>query len=328
MPFGNIVMSIRYDRPDGAIRTLRTMSLETDWLDDFLAIVEHSGFSRAAEARHVTQPALSRRIRALEDWVGARLFLRTTHKVLLTPAGELFRTTAEDVLRRLASGRLEAKEQAESTGEQLRFAATNALALTFFPEWLRRVEVTLPFVASIQLVANHMEACERIMLQGGAQFLLGHHHPSVQTQLGPQQFLSHKVGTDVLIPVAAPTPGSKTRPLFTLPGTEAEPIPYLSYQPESGMGSIVAAVRRQSSLKAQLKIAFNSHLAKLLVTMAIDRRGMAWLPESLIAEHLASGSLVRAGEPAWDIPIEIHLFRARARMAKTAETFWNAVTRD
>ena len=48
------------------------------WLEDFLAIAEDGGFSRAAERRHVTQPALSRRIRALEDWLGAPLFERMT----------------------------------------------------------------------------------------------------------------------------------------------------------------------------------------------------------------------------------------------------------
>lgn len=299
------------------------MSLEMDWLEDFLAIVEHGGFSRAAEARHVTQPALSRRIRALEDWVGAPLFVRTTHKVLLTPSGDVFRVTAEDVLRRLAAGRSEAKEQAETVTEQLQFAATNALALTFFPEWLRKVEAELPFMANIQMVANHMEACERIMLQGRAQFLLGHHHPAVETQLTPRQFISHKLGTDVLIPVAARMSADDPQPLFALPGMEDAPIPYLSYQPESGMGSIVAAVRRTSPMKAVLKPCFTSHLAKMLVTMTVERRGMAWLPESLIGEHLASGSLARAGDSQWDIPIEIHVFRPRARMTKTAETFWN-----
>ncbi len=40
------------------------------WLEDFLAIAEEGGFSRAAERRHVTQPALSRRIKVLEEVAG------------------------------------------------------------------------------------------------------------------------------------------------------------------------------------------------------------------------------------------------------------------
>ena len=69
--------------------------MELIWLEDYLALAETLNFSRAAEARHVTQPAFSRRIRALENWVGADLFARTTHGVALTPAGEHFHNQAE-----------------------------------------------------------------------------------------------------------------------------------------------------------------------------------------------------------------------------------------
>ena len=51
------------------------LPMELVWLEDFLALAEALNFSRAAEARHVTQPAFSRRIRALEGWIGAALSL-------------------------------------------------------------------------------------------------------------------------------------------------------------------------------------------------------------------------------------------------------------
>ena len=87
--------------------------MEMAWLEDFLAILECGGFSRAAERRNVTQPALSRRVRALEQWVGTPLFDRSTHAVTLTPAGQRFRETAEDLLRRLQLGRDAALEAAK-----------------------------------------------------------------------------------------------------------------------------------------------------------------------------------------------------------------------
>ncbi|MBL9048416.1 MAG: LysR family transcriptional regulator, partial [Tabrizicola sp.] len=45
--------------------------MDLNWLEDFLALAESRSFSRAAEVRGVTQSAFSRRIRALEDWLGA-----------------------------------------------------------------------------------------------------------------------------------------------------------------------------------------------------------------------------------------------------------------
>ena len=62
--------------------------MDTAWLEDFLAIVDEGGFRRAAERRAISQPAFSRRINALEEWVGASLFDRASHSVTLTAAGE------------------------------------------------------------------------------------------------------------------------------------------------------------------------------------------------------------------------------------------------
>ncbi|MDE1150516.1 MAG: LysR family transcriptional regulator [Azospirillaceae bacterium] len=294
--------------------------MEIAWLKDFLAVVAHGGFSRAAENRNITQPALSRRIRALEDWVGTPLFHRTTHSVELTAAGDSFQVTAEETLRRLASGRDEAREVAQGHAEQLRFAATNALSLTFFPAWLRGVEAVLPFTINVQMAANHMDICERMMIQGQAQFLLCHHYPGAATLLAPGQFRSIHVGDDVLVPVSAPD--GEGGPLFVLPGSAAAAVSYLAYRPESGMGRIVAAALETGLPPTCLKPTFTSHLAKLLVTMALEGRGLGWSPLSLVGDHLARGELVRAGDEGWDIPMEIHLYRSRARQTAVAEKFW------
>ncbi|WP_448208548.1 LysR family transcriptional regulator [Azospirillum sp. sgz302134] len=299
------------------------MTMEIAWLEDFLAVLECGGFSRAAERRNITQPALSRRVRALEQWVGTPLLDRSTHAVTLTPAGTRFRTTAEDLLRRLQHGREEALEAAQAASDTLRFASTHALSLTFFPSWLRGLEAEMPSGAVVQLVADTMAACERTMVQGEAQFLLCHHHPAASTALGPDHFLSVHVGDDVLLPVSAPdAPGSAT-PRHALPGSADSPVPYLAYRGESGMGRIVAASRALNGPPAWLKPVFSSHLAKLLVTMALDGRGVSWSPLSLVEDALASGALVRAGDERWDIPMEIRLFRSRARQSATAERFWS-----
>lgn len=139
-----------------------------------------------------------------------------------------------------------------------------------------------------------------------------------------RQFLSHPVGVDVLMPVSAPA-GRGGGLCFALPGTEEHALPYLSYRPEAGMGRIIAAVREGGPEKAFLRSCFESHVAKLLVTMAVEGRGLAFLAKSRIAEELAQGTLVRAGDATWDIPIEIHRFRPRTRLSSTAEAFWATV---
>ena len=85
------------------------------WLEDFLALAATGNFSRAAEDRHSSQPAFSRRIRALEQWVGVDLLDRTTQPAKLTPAGEWFRQVAEDLLATVTRMPDEAKRVVELT---------------------------------------------------------------------------------------------------------------------------------------------------------------------------------------------------------------------
>jgi DNA-binding transcriptional LysR family regulator len=298
--------------------------LELSWLEDFTALVECQNFSRAAERRNMTQPAFSRRVRALEDWVGTPLFDRGSHRISLTPAGEQFRAVAQDVLRRLYQGRQQALETGHAATSALRFAATHALSLTFFPAWMRKLEEKI-HLGQVELVADNMAACERIMLEGQAQFLICHHHPAAATRFDNQDFVSVSLGDDMLIPVTARNgPGT---PLYQLPGTPDAPLPYLAYNEKSGIGRIIASARAQDGLPCWLAPVFTSHLGIVLKTLAADGRGIVWSPESLVRDDLADGGrLMRAGDPDWDIPVEIRLFRPRAGQNEKAEHFWAALT--
>jgi DNA-binding transcriptional LysR family regulator len=297
--------------------------MELSWLEDFLALVDCRNFSRAAELRHMTQPAFSRRIRALETWVGVALFDRTSHPVPLTEAGQRFRPVADEMLRRLFQARESAREADRLAATTLRFAATHALSLTFFPSWLRRFEVgTKP--GAIRLMSESMQTCERIMMQGEAQFLLCHYHPAAVSGLDPTQFRSIRIGEDVLMPVSAPDDRGHPRYALVAGVAGAAGLPYLAYSTESGMGRIVRAAQRVERM-ALLDPVVTSHLAGVLRAMAADGRGIAWLPRSLISEDLDRAVLVLAGDETWQIPMEIHLFRPRARQSAAAEQFWSFV---
>ena len=77
------------------------MKFEFIWLEDFLALASTGNFTRAAEDRHSSQPAFSRRIRALEEWIGASLVDRSTQPARLTEVGEWFRSVAAELVARV-----------------------------------------------------------------------------------------------------------------------------------------------------------------------------------------------------------------------------------
>lgn len=298
--------------------------MELAWLEDFVALADCLNFSRAAERRNMTQPAFSRRVRALESWIGAPLFDRGSHRIALTPAGIQFQPVAQDILRRLYQARQEALD-AQALASSLRFVSTFALSLTFFPAWMRKLEEIMA-LGPVELIADNMQACEKVMLGGQAQFLLCHHHPAASHKLDPQDFVSIPIGQDVLVPLTAAA--GDGAPQFRLPGNPEEPVPHLAYSERSGIGRILAAVRASEAPPVWLKPVFTSHLAIALKTMASDGRGVGWIPASLAADDLApKGTLVRAGDERWDIAVEIRLFRPRARQNDRAEDFWAVLSK-
>lgn len=271
------------------------------WLEDFLAVAATGNFSRAAELRHMTQPAFSRRVRALEDWLGAPLFDRSVQPARPTPVGEWLLPVARSLLAEVDRLPAAARALAQADAATLRFAATHALSFTFLPGWLRALESRVA-LGPVQLVSDGQPRCEALLRQGQVQFVLGHAHPGVRGPLDEAGCPSVAVGADRLLPVSAP-------------GADRQAL--LSYGESSGLGRILRRLRAPAG-----QVVFTAELASVLRTMALDRRGLAWLPESLVVDDLASGRLaVDDGAP---LPLEIRLHRERGPLPPAAEAFWAA----
>lgn len=289
------------------------------WLDDFLVLAETGNFSRAADERHLTQPAFSRRIRSLEEWLGTDLFDRSVQPARLTEAGEWMRGAAQELLAQVERLPGEARTVAEAHSSTLRLASTHALSFTFLPRWLRGLEARSE-VGRIQLDSDVLARCESLLQQGKVHLVLSHSHAEARGALDAAGYASTQVGSDELIPVSATD--AKGRPRHRLTGTGATPVPVMAYSEASGLGRILRAVRGQALAALPTEVVFTAHLASVLRTMVLDGRGLAWLPRTLIAEDLSSGTLVEAASPEWCIPLEIRLYRDDITLGRAAESFW------
>ena len=296
------------------------MVMDFDWLRDFLALAEHRTFSRAAEVRNITQPAFSRRVRALEEWIGTALFARSAQGAALTPAGLYFRPQAQALLGLLERARRETRSVGESETAALAIAATHALSFTFFPGWVREVTRSRA-PGAINLISDSMTACEQLLLSGQVHFLLCHFHPDARAGLAADRFPSLRVGDDVLVPMCAPDAQGQAK--WSLESGRTPPIPYLSYGEASGLGRIITAC--QGDKLAHAVTRFTSQLAATLATMARDGHGVAWLPRTLTSEDQRRGQLVRAGSERFDIPVEIRLFRSLETRNRAADELWDDI---
>lgn len=300
------------------------MTMNLSWIDDFMALEASGNFSRAAEERHMTQPAFSRRIRALEEWLGADLFDRSSQPARVTDVGEWFRAVARDLQARVAGIPGEAQGIAEASATTLRFAATHALSFTFMPRWLHALEAQAS-MGPLQLMSDTQQKCETLLAQNQVHFMLAHGHPGVRGPLDEAEFPSLVVGSDQLIPVSAPD--ADGRALHGLPaGGKGATVQWLGYSAESGLGRILRELKGPALDRLHVRQVLTAHLASVLRTMALDQRGLAWLPQLLVGDDIARRQLVVAAPIAWHIDLEVRLYRHPGQAGKAAEAFWQAAT--
>src|SRR3954468_5033570 len=108
--------------------------MDFDQLETFLAVARLSSFSRAAERRFRTQPAISAQIRALEEEVGARLLDRSGGKVAVTAAGKGFQRYAEEPLEQRRVVLIALAEMDRVPRGEIVVAANEGTCLHILPE--------------------------------------------------------------------------------------------------------------------------------------------------------------------------------------------------
>lgn len=257
------------------------------WLEDFLALIDCGTFSAAAQQRNVTQPAFSRRIRMLENWLGAELVDRSAHRFTPTATALRFEREMRALVGRTQE--LRGRMRADTVGDrQLTVTTPHTLMVTHLPVWLRRFQAWQPETAFRVRTGNSGE-CIRQLEQGDADLLIaweaeGADEPGGQALPARQRI---HLTVEYLLPVMASAAGES--PLVRGPGARLQ---LLAYPEESFLGRVV----RRHCLPAlpprmQVEPVCESSFAAGLKAMCLAALGVAWLPGSLVARELAQGAL-------------------------------------
>ncbi|SEE93056.1 transcriptional regulator, LysR family [Burkholderia sp. WP9] len=297
--------------------------MEVKWIEDFVALARHHTFSRAADVRNITQSGLSRRIKSLEQWVGAELVDRSTYPPTLTSAGRLFLEAADEVLLRLFDVRAIIRTEQRIPGAGLQIAAGHAISVGFLPAWIRTLRQRFRQL-HLRIVPTNVHDSILMLLNGSCELMLAYEHPELPLHLDPARFPSLRVGTDVLIPVSAPK--GRGGPLYRLPGTSSQPVPLIAYSPGTYFGRCLTLLLRDVDTKAALGTCFESDMADVLKQLALNGEGVAWLPRSLIESELASGALVPAGDDRWKLELELRLYCDGQNTVSLVQELWSALT--
>ena len=288
--------------------------MDTKWLEDFVSLAETRSFSRSAQLRHVTQPAFSRRIQALEAWTGIDLVDRSSYPTRLTPAGETFHAQALEILGSLQGARNMMRAHQVAGQDMIEFAVPHSLAFTFFPHWVTDLRHRFGGLKT-RLIALNVHDAVMQLTEGGCDLLIAYHHPSQPLQLNPERYEMLSLGSETLAPFAkADTNG---QPLFRLPSPHGMRVPFLSYADGAYLGRLVEVITKLAPAPLNLDPIYETDMAEGLKAMALEGHGLAFLPASSVKKELKAKRLLRASAAGeLELTMEVRIYRERPEMAR------------
>jgi len=137
--------------------------MDFDQLETFLEVARNLSFSRAAERRFRTQPAISAQIRAMEEEVGAKLLDRTGGKVSITAAGKVFLGYVESALEARRAAMRSVAEADRVPGGEIVVAANEGSCLHLLPEVFAEFKRSYPDVGITVKRSESREVLEAII---------------------------------------------------------------------------------------------------------------------------------------------------------------------
>jgi len=278
------------------------------------AVVRHGGFTRAAEALHLAQPAVSGQIARLERELGVTVLARTTRRVELTPAGELVLARARAALAEIEGARSDLAELAGVHRGSLHVGATPVLGPLRLPDLLARYHRLHPGV-TLHLRTGLISGLLADLDRGDVDVVLGPVHDDLPATVTARILASERI---VLV-----------RPPGTQPDTPRGAVafealrdqPFVCLPPGSGLHAILLAAASAAGFVPHVPFeAPDPAGVRDLVSAGL---GVALLAESAA---LAAGAAVRVvrldPEPAHP---PIGVLRPAGRAPSPATTAWLAL---
>nr|WP_281721476.1 LysR family transcriptional regulator [Nitrosomonas nitrosa] len=296
--------------------------MEIRWLNDFLAVAQTHSFTKAAELRHTSQAALSRRIQQLEAWLGARLIDRAVYPSRLTAQGERFVEQATEMLKLAAESRQEASKGIRSSSNSLRIALPLFIATHLLPMWWRTWFVGRS-TPNCEAIPTNLHDAVTALVSESADLLLCYVNPLLPIQLESGRFDRHVLMRDTLRPYAAPSLVERMRSSGDTLMSERTNL--LLFSEGTYLGQLVREIMETHELQVTGHRTFRSDMADVLCEMSVEGHGIAWLPGCCADVRVARGELMGVGDDRWSLELSYTAYRNLGNRNPALLDVWNAM---
>ena len=296
--------------------------MRLEWLEDILAVAETGSFSEAAERRHLTQSAFSRRIQNIEDLIGAPLFDRTRKPVQLLKHTQAQReqiALLARLLRQLGADLRRGDRMSENT---LVISSQHSLTTSLTPSIIKDINFHHSDIF-IRLRSANLADCFAQLLSRQADILIVYRLPENEHPILGAYIESRTIGLERLIPVIAPEAVS---------GLEASrsrgEMPYVAYPTDVFLGQVLES-KILPQLRSMIEALPKAETALTLasIEMAIMGIGVAWVPESLARDRIRSGKLANLSDSLPSCSLEVTAVRLIGKPGRAEVAVWDRLLR-
>jgi len=278
--------------------------MELKWLDDYIALIETGNFSEAAMRRHVSQPAFSRRIQMLENWLGVTLIDRGRKPLQFTRVAKDNQPEFGKLVARIYEFRAMLKSESLDSAS-ITIAAQHTLAASYVPGFLNRLREHAPD-QNYRIQSGNQNDSVALFTRGDAEILITYDAPQAPVNLPSQLASRHILGHDELLLVASPQLHKILNAV-----TEGASVPMLCYPVDSFFGQAVRAQALPDLMRLhQVVVRCVSEFAVGLRELALIGQGAAWLPASLIHDDLSQGRLLTLPLLGQSVSMDVVVFFA------------------
>lgn len=249
------------------------------FLETFYWLARLRNFSVTAERLNTTQPAISARLRALEEELGVELLFRTTREAHLTPAGRGLLRHVEVILDEMRQIRERLGLDNEAVGV-VRIGVVDAIVRTWLPSLFERLRERHPLL-SLEVTVDTTLQLARALREGDAHLVI-----AIESVAG-EHLASAPVCAYAMGWVCRPDLIPKKKKALTPEDIAA--LPLIAYQPQTPPARLTADYFQEVSLNHSRMSASNS--MSTMIELASDGLGVAAVPPVCVEREIAEGRL-------------------------------------
>jgi len=293
--------------------------MRLEWIEDILAIVRSGSLNRAAEKRFLTQPAFSRRIRSIEEYVGVELVDRSRKPAQLRPAILDQRERLEGLAAELRDLIHDLRQNERQAANRIVIACQHAITTSIAPRLVKRIDDDAEI--SVRLRSENRAECLALLITKQADLTLTYRFPDERLPVGSDFLEEMPLGQEWLVPVFSPL----HMPLLRA-AMDKGIAPIIAYPTDVFFGEVLSR-EALPELRAERVVRERAETALTLAALQLAREGVgvAWVPQSLAADEVQSGRLAELAEPFRAVALSLFAVRLAGEKSIAESLVWRTI---